>query len=393
MTRSLALLLLLLVATLVACAQTSAPRTAAPVVRTFTNADASDTYAPLMRVGGAPAPLPAGNARPLPDPATTFADAIAYGAETESYALLIWWRGALALEHYYPGFGPDLRPEPASMHKSLLALVAAKAIEDGFIESPTTSIATYIPEWRGDPRGDITVEQLLTMSSGLAPLSQESGETSPARQFMAGTFDARETILNLPLEGNGEPHFHYANTISQLLLMVIENATGRPYADYLSERIWRPIGAEDAYVHAFSEKGLARGYAAFLARPLDWLRLGLLVKDDGLYGGVQIINADLIRQLKSPSHYNPDYGWQIWLGITWQAERYYNAERTGFFARHSEPYLADDLVYFDGFGGQRVIISQSEDLVIVRMGKTRADWDDAPLPNLIIGALRAQSGE
>lgn len=56
-------------------------------------------------------------------------------------------------------------------------------------------------------------------------------------------------------------------------------------------------------------------------------------------------------------------------------------------ATASEPFLVDDMIYLDGFGGQRVYISRSLDLVIVRMGESRPDWDDTKLPNLVIEAL------
>jgi len=246
------------------------------------------------------------------------------------------------------------------------------------------------PEWADDPLGAITVEQLLTMSSGLAPLSYEGGGEAPARQFMAGRLDARETILNLQFHAADAPHFHYINTVSQLLLMVVENATGQAYTDYLSENLGQPIGASDAYVYNFEEGRFPRGYASLLARPLDWLRLGLLLKDDGQFAGKQVIDAGLVRDLKSPSRHNPDYGWHVWRGETWEAQRFYNEEKTGFSVTQSAPFAVDDLVYFDGFGGQRVYTSESENLVIVRLGNTSTSWDDAKLPNRVIAALHSR---
>ncbi len=365
----------------------SQPPAKASEAKAFTNADALSTYQKLGLVKGAPASLPETSAFAIADPEHVFADAIAYGTETQSYTLLVWWKGALVLEHYYPGYSDEVRAEPASMHKSLLGLVTAKALEDGYIESPDTPVSKYIEEWQDDPRGDVTVRQLLTMTSGLAPLSYEGGDAAPARQFMAGTLDARATLLGLQLEQSDKQHFHYINTVSQLLLMVVETAVGQPYAEYLAQNIWQPIGADDAYVYYFEDGGFPRGYASFLARPVDWLRLGLLVKDEGRFDGKQVIDADLMHELKSPSPFNPNYGWQIWRGETWEQDRFYNDEKAGFSVTQSEPYLVDDLVFFDGFGGQRVITSQSEDLVIVRLGNTSVTWDDAQLPNRVISAL------
>lgn len=359
----------------------------------FTNATAMQSYDNLGLVKGAPKPLPEAGGTLIANPQAVFADAISYAADTKSYSLLVWWKGNLVLETYFDPYDQNVRPEPASMHKSLLGLVTAKAIADGLIESADTPIGTYIDTWKDDPRGEITVRQLLTMSSGLAPLSYEGGEEAPARKFMAGTLDARATLLNMQLEEGAEPHFHYINTVSQLLMLTLEEAIGQPYVDYLSEQIWQPIGAEDAYVYYFEEDGFPRGYASFLATAKDWLRLGLLVKDNGAFGGGQVIDASVVKALKAPSELNPDYGWQIWRGETYEENRFYNDEKAGFSVYASAPYLADDLVYFDGFGGQRVITSETEDLLIVRLGDTRTDWDDAKLPNLVIGALHTLDAE
>ncbi|MDF1679047.1 serine hydrolase [Ponticaulis sp.] len=394
--------LLLLTGLAVACSPASQPvpeptpaTEAVSEAPVFTNADALETYQSLGLVVGNPMPLPETGDVGFDNPEAVFADALAYGAETESYALLVWWQGSLVLEHYYPGYSADVRSEPASMHKSVLGLVTAKAIEDGFIGSVDDPISLYIPEWQDDERGEITVLQLLNMSSGLASLSYVGGDDSEARQFMAGNLDARATVLGLQREeGVDGPHFHYANAVSQLLMMVVENAIGGSYANYLSSEIWQPIGAEDAYVYYFEEDGFPRGYASFLARPLDWLRLGLLVKDNGAFAGEQVISSELMEALKGPAATEENYGWQIWRGATWQEQRFYNDEKAGFAVTQSEPYLADDLVYFDGFGGQRVITSEERDLVIVRLGNTSVVWDDAQLPNRVMRALDSlEAGE
>lgn len=69
-----------------------------------------------------------------------------------------------------------------------------------------------------------------------------------------------------------------------------------------------------------------------------------------------------------------------------------NDEESEFAVTASEPFSAPDLAYFDGFGGQRVYINRGLDLVIVRTGNARMDWDDAKLPNLTISALN-QAGK
>jgi len=316
-----------------------------------------------------------------------FASVIEYADTLDSYSLLIWHKGSLRLEQYYDGFDANLRAETASMHKSVLGLLVAAAIEDKFISSPDARIGDYIAEWQELPEGDITVRQLLTMSSGLNSLSQEGGFNSQSMKFFTGRLDARATVLGLRLQTQPGSNFSYANTNSQVLALVLESATGMQYADYLSQRLWQRIGADDASVWYFEENGFPRTFASLLARSRDWVKVGLLIKNGGAYQGQQIIAPELMKAMTSSSANNPNYGWQIWLGNVHETMRYYNDLKVGFPIPASEAFNVKDMVYFDGFGGQRVYISKSQDLVIVRTGDTRLDWDDSILPNMVVKAL------
>ncbi|MEQ8514671.1 MAG: hypothetical protein RIC38_03615, partial [Chromatocurvus sp.] len=174
---------------------------------------------------------------------------------------------------------------------------------------------------------------------------------------------------------------------SQLLLMILESATGMDYVDYASTRLWQPLDAADAYVWGYTGKSpMPRAHMSLLAPARDWLKIGLLLKNYGRYGETQVIPRDLVEEATTSSNANPNYGWQLWLGEVYEKARYYNEEKTGSSVPMSAPFDVDDMVYFDGFGGQRVYISRKEDLVIVRQGDMRPDWDEAALPNLVLKA-------
>lgn len=343
---------------------------------------AMDRYQPLSKVVGTDQNMPLSVAVQ----SDRFAEAAAFSKETESFSLLIWQGGELVHEQYFAPFDTNLRPESASMHKSVLALVVGAAIDEGLIDSVDEPVATYLTEWADDPRGDITIVNLLQMTSGLKPLSYVGGPESEAIRFGNGE-NVRETILNMELLNAPQSVFHYVGTNSQILGLIIERATGQPYAEYLSETIWAPIGASEAFVWLDQDAELARTYAALLAKAEDWLRVGLMIKDRGFSNGTQIVSGNYIDQMIAPSPANPNYGYQIWLGNEFDPDRYYNDAEAGFAVFASEPYAVDDIVFFDGFGGQRVYISRSLDLVIVRTGEVKMDWDDAKLPNLVIKAL------
>lgn len=317
-----------------------------------------------------------------------FSTAIDYAKELSSYGLLVWHNGELKLEHYADDFDQSLRPETASMHKSVLALLVLAAVEDGFIKTLDDPVGNYISNWENTPEGSIPIRSLLTMSSGLKPLSAEGGEASPRNRFYTDGKNARKTVLGLKAEVAPDSRFLYANTNSQLLCLVLEAATKKPYVQYLSERLWQALGAQEAFVWNFETDGFPRTYSSLMARPRDWLRIGLMIKDQGKVDGTQVLSKQSIKQLITPSARNPNYGLHTWLGQTYQAKRFYNDQNIGPAFASMKPFMVDDMVYFDGIGGQRVYISRDEDLVIVRVGDMRFDWDDTHLPNLVIQTLR-----
>ena len=131
---------------------------------------------------------------------------------------------------------------------------------------------------------------------------------------------------------------------------------------------------------------MARTSCCLEATARSWLQLGLLHLNEGRIAGHQIVPAAWIAATATPSEHNANYGYFTWLGTEHSEYRYYN-RKTSTRVLHSEPFAAPDVRYFDGFGGQRVYIVPSRQLVIVRAGDISPGWDDAYLPNVIIRGL------
>ena len=320
----------------------------------------------------------------LPD---TLEQAIAYGSETKSHALLIFHDGALQLEHYYPGFDEYSLSATQSMHKSVLAMLVGIAIRDGHIGSVDDEVGVYLPEWAADGRARITLRQMLQQSSGIDYPSIGWNPLGGFTQLVLGE-NIVPLVLSQPLAGTPGEKFDYNSINPQALGLVIERATGERYADYLSQAFWQYTGADDAEVVLDSvEHGMARVFCCLSATPRSWLTMGLLHLTRGNFGERQIVPAAWMREMVTPSATNPNYGYLTWLGTEYTEYRGYN-QKASTKAYHSEPFAAPDLIYFDGFGGARVYIVPSAGLVMVRTGELALDWDDAYLPNLILRGLR-----
>ena len=316
--------------------------------------------------------------------------ALDYGAETGSDALIVWRGGRIQLEHYYEGADENTLTTTQSMHKSVVALLVGVAIAEGHIASADDPVSLYLPEWAEDERAGITLRQALWQSSGIDFPTFAFGSLGPMMGLLIGQ-DMRPTTLAQEAVEPPATNFEY-NSINPLILgLVIENATGRPYAEYLSEALWKPLGAGDAWVQMDSAGGMARSYCCLDIPARGWLRLGLLHLHKGVANGRQVVPEEWIAAIRTPGPNNPNYGFLTWLGTEYTEQRVYNSKAT-LRGYHSEPFAAGDVAYFDGFGGQRVYIIPSADMVIVRTGALATEWDDARLPNILLAGLR-QNGE
>ena len=325
-------------------------------------------------------------------PAAVLAEAETYVAERDSLAFLVWQGGALQHAWYADGFAVDTAADTRSMHKSVLALVVGLAIEDGFIASIDEPAATYLPEWADDPRAQISIRHMLEMTTGLGRYPFEFQPWAPGVQFNMGQNIAPYALGIEAARPPGEV-FSYNNLNSQLLGIIVERATGERYADYLERRLWSKLEAGDARVVTDRDGGLARTYCCLQTTAEAWLRFGLLHLNKGRVNGEQIVPEAWMAQVASPSETNPNYGFQTWLGTTHEPRRSYG-EGVAMAVKQDAPFAADDVIFLDGAGGQRVYVIPSADMVIVRIGYGGPDfaagtfkWEDTGLPNLLLAGL------
>lgn len=342
---------------------------------------------PQERVRGRDQPRPVPHAPPgrRSVRAEALAAAAAFAEESDSTSLIVYHRGYIQLERYWHGAGPRRRVYSFSMHKSVVAMLVGIAINEGLIAGVDDPLAKYLPQWRGEPRAAVTLRHALQMNSGFETMRFPRQPFSKHVRRQIGT-DLAATALSFRLQDAPGTVFSYNGVNPTLLVMVLERASGRRYAAYLSEKLWRPLGNGDAAVWLDHAGGLARGATALYAVPMDWLRLGVMFLDGGRVEGRQIVPESWLREMRTPSSTNPLYGYLIWVGSQYVEKRTLESFK-GFAAVAEAPLAASDVIYFDGLGGQRVYIIPSHDLVIVRTGLLSREWDDTRLPNLIVGGI------
>ena len=307
-----------------------------------------------------------GNQPPAPreTPAAEQLDAAAlqaaadYAEKQQSRALIVTRHGYIVFEKYWQGANLDTVVESAGLGRVVAALATGVAISDRKIGWPDEPIGYLIPAWSKDPRGEITVRNLLQMSSGLG------STTSPYSPNSISGY------LNLPSEAPPGQRWLDQSVDPDLLAYVIHRATGQPYAEYLSQAIWARIGAGNASIWLDSPGGDAHVDAGFFARQGDWLRVAELLLQNGNYQGDEVIVPRWVPELLQPVKSNPDYGSYLRLGA-----------HTG---QGMSPYATSDVFVVEG-GGNRLWLVPSMQLAILRTGgQPASDWDDGSIPNLII---------
>lgn len=343
-----------------------------------------DWYQPQERVEGHPA-IPF---EPVAQP-TIAAQALANAQKLveakDSYAFLVWRDGRLEHEYYAPGFDRASRYATASMAKTVVALAMGAAVDQGFIASVDDPIERYIPSMTGTRRGAVPIKAYLEMATGIETPPSDSAAREAYWQYALGD-NIGEAAARWPDTCQAQREFCYANANTAMLGWAIEGATGMRYAQWLSQSVWKKLGAADAYVWLDRENGSPRYSCCLHASAQDWLRIGLLLLDKGRSGDRQIVSADWVNRMLAPSPANANYGWQVWRGSPHTPARRYGKSISAIVPA-AAPFARDDVYYLDGSAGQRVYVVPSERLVMVRIGAPRIDWDDSELPNMVMAGL------
>jgi CubicO group peptidase (beta-lactamase class C family) len=295
-----------------------------------------------------------------------------FARRSKTTALLVWQAGALQLEYYDPSVQPGDRLIAAGLVPGLMALLTGVAVKDGTVTGIDDPISRYLPEWEGDSRGRVTLRQLLEGSSGLEPPSTQTGD------------DAVRWTLSSSLVA--EPGTRFAPSLfeAQVLGVVLARARQEPVADYLSGALWQPLGARDASLEAGSRTGAAYLQCCMKATARDWLRLGLLLLEDGLVGATQIVPQPWLDQMERPTVHSRHDGWRI--RLAWPFDPKGSVEA-------GKPFAEPDTFFMAGDDGSRLYVSKGRELVILRLGSAYPSWDEAALPNLVAKSITLPPAE
>jgi len=241
--------------------------------------------------------------------------------------LLVLKDGTILAERYQYGRTPQHRFASHSMAKTVLAMLVGIAVSEKHISSIDDRADKYLPALKGHPYGETSIRHLLTMSSGMAwDQRYVRGAENYAlidNTILQKTLGGVDAVLAFKRrEVPGGTRFVYSDGDSEVLSLVLRAAVKVPLATYLSDKIWRPMGAEANATWIVDKGGYETGYCCLNATLRDYARFGLLLANYGVLDGKEIIPTEWVRAATRPEQpylrvgaattFN-GYGYQTWL--------------------------------------------------------------------------------
>lgn len=279
-------------------------------------------------------------------------------SDLQTVAFVVIKNNQLTHEQYWDGYNEDARSNSFSMAKTIVSVLVGIAIDEGKIKNIDQPIGDFLPEFKQGDNAKITIKHLLTMCSGI---NFDEDYVSPFAYPARAYYGSEITELTMKYKATEEPGkiFKYLSGNTELLAMVLNKATGKSLSDYMSEKLWMPLGAKNTALWSLDhENGMEKAYCCFNSNAPDFARIGQLFLDTGKWNGTQLINPEYVLNSIKPADLvyaddgakNDKYGYSWWL---------------------IPDYKGHQIFYARGILGQYIICIPDKNMVVVRLGQKR----------------------
>ena len=261
---------------------------------------------------------------PLPKKLTTENGELSiddYMADQRLAGLVVLQDGKIRLEEYRMDFGPDDRWTSFSVAKSLVSTLVGAAIKDGFIKSLDDPLTAYIPELKGSGYDGVTVEQLLTMTSGVKWNEDYEDKNSDVARFnTTKSKDGVDPVIlymkTLVNEAEPGTRWQYNTGETNLIGVLVAKATGKSLSEYLSEKVWKPYGMAKDAVWILNDGGKEIGGCCISATTRDFALFGQFAMNGGKIGDTYVVPEGWFAKAGSKQadigQPGAGYGYQWW---------------------------------------------------------------------------------
>ena len=285
-------------------------------------------------------------------------------------ATVVLHGGRIVGEIYGDGFSEDTPLLGWSMTKTVNAAIIGTLIRQGRLRLDERGL---LPQWRGDPRAEITLADLLAMEDGLT-FNENYGSVTDVTQMLYLEPDMAAFAADAPLGAEPGQRFSYSSGAAVLLSRIWMNSLGDPKAAlaYPQQALFRPLGMRSAVMEV-DAAGTFVGSSYMYATARDWARLAHLLLRDGVWNEERLLPENFVKSMSQP---NTTSG------------RRYSKMQTWLAGEDAD--LPDDAFFLQGHDGQSIAVIPSLDLAVVRLGLTprRQGYDVTPLVQEIMKIKR-----
>ncbi len=307
--------------------------------------------------------------------------------KSNTVAFLVLRNDTLIYERYFNKYTEDDWINSFSVTKSFVATLVGIAISEGYIKSIEDPIGKYVPELTGD-FAQVSLRLLLEMRSGVDYNESYYSPFSDAAIDYYGR-NIKRRYAKFDLSVKPDSYFQYRSVNTQLLAEAVENATGKKVSDYLTEKIWQPMGMESPASWSFDHKrdSTMKAFCCLNATARDFAKFGLLYLNNGNWQGKQLVPEAWVAESttydRAKNHFNYTYQW-------WTNRSVDSLNTPGFVppivhdtvTMNGKQYFRypDEDYFAEGHLGQFIYVNPKQRMVIVRLGKNyggvQPDWND-----------------
>jgi len=263
---------------------------------------------------------------------------------------------SIVYEEYWDNYNENSTTNSFSMAKSFTGLLIGIALDEGKINSIDDPVGDYLPQYKDHP--ELTIKDLLTMSSGI---DFDESYKSPFGHMAKAYYGTDIFKLNDDYNVTETPgkQWKYLGGNTIILSFIIEKITGMSVSEYMSNKVWKLIGAKNEALWTLdAENGREKAYCCFYSNVRDFARIGKLYLNKGLWNDQRIISENYINESITPAYYLKTrdnkpvdfYGYQVWTTY----------------------YKNMNITFCRGIKGQYIIVIPEKNIIAVRLGHKRS---------------------
>lgn len=245
-----------------------------------------------------------------------------YMEENKVQGVIVLQDNKIRLEEYADGINQNTLWTSFSVAKSVSSMLVGVALKEGDIDDIDDSLEKYITELKGHDYGSVTVRQLLTMTSGIDWNEDYEDENSDVAQMYLSPCEGEEAHILTYMKPMKSIHkagtqWNYSTGETDLVGILVQKATGKSLAEYLSEKVWKPYGMEHcAYWLADECSYLNIGGSGLSVSLRDYARIGAFMLDEGKIGNKKLLSEewfkDATSNLQQLNEEGDGYGYLWW---------------------------------------------------------------------------------